>query len=150
MDMKKIDMDLIDKIRQTLDVLLEFYTLFFAKIIGVDFDYWVGDFREEDSAANRASQPVDVAQYGDYFFNLADIRTVVDNYKYLLKRYGSREAVAQEVCDWHDHVVKCMGNKKAYINLFNWLLGAPSDIDDNNDVAADGRVNDENKEIPDE
>ena len=123
--MKKIDIDLIDKIRQTLDVLLEFYTLFFAKIIGVDFDYWVGDSREEDSAAKRASQPVDVAQYGDYFFNLADIRAVVDNYKYLLKRYGSREAVAQEVCDWHDYAVERMGNLKSYINLFHWLLGAP-------------------------
>ena len=150
MDMKKIDMDLIDKIRQTLDVLLEFYTLFFAKIIGVDFDYWVGDKREEDKQADRPTQPVDVAQFGDYFFNLADIRTVVDNYKYWLKRYGTREAVAQEVRDWHDYVVERMGNKKSYINLFNWLLGAPSDIDDNNDVDVDGRVSDENKEIPDE
>ena len=148
--MKKIDMDLIDKIRQTLDVLLEFYTLFFAKIIGVDFDYWVGDKREEDKQADRPTQPVDVAQFGDYFFNLADIRTVVDNYKYWLKRYGTREAVAQEVRDWHDYVVERMGNKKSYINLFNWLLGAPSDIDDNNDVDVDGRVSDENKEIPDE
>ena len=148
--MKKIDIELIDKIRQTLDVLLEFYTLFFAKIIGVDFDYWVGDFREEDSAAKRASQPVDIAQYGDYFFNLADIRTVVDNYKYWLKRYGTREAVAQEVCDWHDYVVERMGNKKSYINLLHWLRGASGDIDDNNDVDVDGRVSDENKEIPDE
>lgn len=150
MDMKKIDIELTDKVRMTFDVLLELYILLFAKIIDVDFDYWVGDMREEDIAANRSHLTVDVAQFGDYFFNFADIRTVVDNYKYWLKRYGTREAVAQEVCDWHDYAVERMGNKKSYINLFNWLLGAPSDIDDNNDVAADGRVSDENKEIPDE
>lgn len=148
--MKENIIDIIEKFGETFDILLDFYTDRFSHIIGVDFDYWVGDMREEDRAAKRASQPVDVAQFGDYFFNLADIRTVVDNYKYWLKRYGTREAVAQEVRDWHDYVVERMGNKKSYINLFHWLLGAPSDIDDNNDVVADGRVSDENKEIPDE
>ena len=148
--MKESLVEIIEMFKDSFYKSLDFYTARFSHIIGVDFDYWVGDFREEDSAAKRASQPVDVAQYGDYFFNLVDIRTVVDNYKYLLKRYGSREAVAQEVRDWHDYAVERMGNKKAYINLFNWLLGAPSDIDDKTNVAADGRVSDENKEIPDE
>ena len=142
--------EIIEMFKDSFDKSLDFYTARFSHIIGVDFDYWVGDSREEDSAAKRASQPVDVAQYGDYFFNLVDIRTVVDNYKYWLKRYGTREAVAQEVRDWHDYVVERMGNKKSYINLFHWLLGAPSDIDDKTNVSVDGRVSDENKEIPDE
>ena len=148
--MKENIIDIIEKFGETFDILLDFYTDRFAHIIGVDFDYWVGDMREEDKQADRPTQPVDIAQFGDYFFNLADIRTVVDNYKYWLKRYGTREAVAQEVCDWHDYVVERMGNKKSYINLFHWLLGASCDIDDNNDVDVDGRVSDENKEIPDE
>ena len=148
--MKENIIDIIEKFGETFDILLDFYTDRFAHIIGVDFDYWVGDMREEDKQADRPTQPVDIAQFGDYFFNLADIRTVVDNYKYWLKRYGTREAVAQEVRDWHDYVVERMGNKKSYINLFNWLLGAPSDIDDNNNVAVDGRVSDDNKDIPDE
>ena len=148
--MKESLVEIIEMVKDSFEKSLDFYTARFSHIIGVDFDYWVGDMREEDKQADRPTQPVDIAQFGDYFFNLADIRTVVDNYKYWLKRYGTREAVAQEVCDWHDYVVERMGNKKSYINLFHWLLGAPSDIDDNNDVAADGRVNDENKEIPDE
>lgn len=148
--MKESLVEIIEMFKDSFDKSLDFYTARFSHIIGVDFDYWVGDFREEDKQADRPTQPVDVANFGDYYFSLADIRTVVDNYKYLLKRYGSREAIAQEVCDWHDYVLKCMGNKKAYINLFNWLLGAPSDIDDKTNVAADGRVSDENKEIPDE
>ena len=148
--MKESLVEIIEMFKDSFDKSLDFYTARFSHIIGVDFDYWVGDFREEDKQADRPTQPVDVANFGDYYFSLVDIRTVVDNYKYLLNRYGSREAVAQEVRDWHDYVVERMGNKKSYINLFHWLLGAPSDIDNNNDVAADGRVSDENKEIPDE
>lgn len=148
--MKESLVEIIEMFKDSFDKSLDFYIVVFSHIIGVDFDYWVGDMREEDKQADRPSQSVDVAQFGEYFFNLVDIRTVVDNYKYWLKRYGTREAVAQEVRDWHDYVVERMGNKKSYINLFHWLLGAPSDIDDNNDVVADGRVSDENKEIPDE
>ena len=148
--MKESLVEIIEMFKDSFDKSLDFYTARFSHIIGVDFDYWVGDFREEDKQADRPTQPVDVADFGDYYFSLVDIRTVVDNYNYWLKRYGTREAVAQEVRDWHDYVVERMGNKKAYINLFNWLLGAPSDINDNNSVAVDGRVSDENKEIPDE
>lgn len=148
--MKESLVEIIEMFKDSFDKSLDFYTARFSHIIGVDFDYWVGDMREEDKQADRPSQSVDVAQFGEYFFNLVDIRTVVDNYKYWLKRYGTREAVGQEVRDWHDYVVERMGNKKSYINLFHWLLGAPSDIDDNNNVAVDGRVSDENKEIPDE
>ena len=148
--MKESLVEIIEMFKDSFDKSLDFYIARFSHIIGVDFDYWVGDMREEDKQADRPSQSVDVAQFGEYFFNLVDIRTVVDNYKYWLKRYGTREAVAQEVCDWHDYVVERMGNKKSYINLFHWLLGAPSDINDNNNFAVDGRVSDENKEIPDE
>ena len=137
---------LIEKFRGSFDILLDFYVKRFSYIIDVDFDYWVGDMREEDKAADRPTQPVDVAQFGDYFFNLSDIRTVVDNYKYWLNRHGSRKAVGQEVCDWHDYVLERMGGNKIYLNLFNWLNGAPRDIDDNDKDAAHGRPTDENKE----
>lgn len=148
--MKESLVEIIEMFKDSFDKSLDFYTARFSHIIGVDFDYWVCDKREEDKQADRPTQPVDIANFGDYYFSLADIRTVVDNYKYWLKRYSTCKAVGQEVRDWHDYAVERMGNKKSYIKLFNWLLGAPSDIDDNNDVAADGRVSDENKEIPDE
>ena len=133
--MKENIIDIIDKFGETFEILLDFYTSRFSHIIGVDFDYWVGDMREEDKQADRPSQSVDVAQFGDYFFNLSDIRTVVDNYKYWLQRYGTREDVGEEVCDWHDYVVERMSEKKNYINLFNWLNGAPRDIDENKEGA---------------
>lgn len=133
--MEEIVIDMIEKFGETFNILLDFYTNRFSRIIGLDFEFWVGDMREEDRAADRPSQSVDVAQFGDYFFNLSDIRTVVDNYKYWLQRYGTREAVGQEVCDWQDYVVERMSEKKNYINLFNWLNGAPRDIDENKEGA---------------
>ena len=137
--MEKIVIDMIEMFGETFNILLDFYTDRFSRIIGIDFEFWVGDMREEDRAADRPTQPVDVAQFGDYFFNLSDIRTVVDNYKYWLNRYGLREAVGEEVCDWHDYVLERMGKGKGYINLFHWLNGAPRDIDDNDKDAAHGR-----------
>ena len=133
--MEEIVIDMIEKFGETFNILLDFYTDRFSKFIGVDFEFWVGDMRDEDKQADRPSQSVDVAQFGDYFFNLSDIRTVVDNYKYWLNRYGSREAVGQEVRDWHDYVVERMSEKKNYINLFNWLNGAPRDIDEKEEGA---------------
>ena len=133
--MKENLIDIIEKFGETFDMLLGFYTDRFSHIIGVDFEFWVGDMREEDKQADRPSQSVDVAQFGDYFFNLSDIRTVVDNYKYWLQRYGTREDVGEEVCDWHDYVVERMSEKKNYINLFNWLNGAPRDIDEKEEGA---------------
>ena len=144
--MKENIIDIIEKFGDTFNIFLDFYTARFAHIIGVDFDYWVGDMREEDKQADRPSQSVDVAQFGEYFFNFVDIRTVVDNYRYWLQRYGTREAVGEEVCDWHDYVLERMGRNKIYLTLFNWLNGAPRDIDDNDKDAAHGRPTEENKE----
>ena len=125
---------MIEMFGETFNILLDFYTDRFSRIIGIDFEFWVGDMREEDRAADRPTQPVDVAQFGDYFFNLSDIRTVVDNYKYWLQRYGTREAVGQEVCDWHDYAVEHLGKGEGYINLFHWLNGAPRDVFEGSNV----------------
>ena len=133
--MKEPSIDIIDKSKWAFEIILDFYVYSFSEIISVDFEYWVGDMREEDKQADRPSQTVDVAQFGDYFFNLADIRTVVDNYKYWRERYGTREAVGQEVRVWCDYAVERLSNKKNHINLFNWLNGCPRDIDENKESA---------------
>ena len=133
--MKEPSIDLIDKSKWAFEIVLDFYVYSFSEIIGVDFDYWVGDMREEDKQADRPSQTVDVAQFGDYFFNLADIRTVVDNYKYWRERYGTREAVGEEVRYWNDYAVERLSKKKNHINLFNWLNGCPRDVDINEESA---------------
>lgn len=119
--------------------LIDKYASVFEIIIGVEFDYWVGDMRKEDEKAERSTQPVDVAQYGDYFFNLYDIRVVLDNLEHWIKRFGTLSSLAQEIIDWHDYAVHRKDQGKTYINLFNWLNGCPRDIDER-EGAADERA----------
>ena len=144
--MKENLIEIIELVRDSFDKFLDFYIARFSHIIGVDFDYWVGDMREEDKAAGRPSQSVDVAQFGEYFFNLVDIRTVVDNYRYWLQRYGTREAVGQEGRDWHDYAVEHLGKGEGYINLFHWLNGAPRDVFEGSNVAGHKLPTDEKEE----
>ena len=126
--------------------IIDSYASIFAQIIGVDFDHWVGDSREEDQQAGRPSYPVDAAIFGDYVFTYLNIRTVVDNYRFWLEHYGTREAVRQEVIGWHEYVVKQINESKLFMTLFNWLNGEPRNIYDNSVVADPGRAADENEE----
>lgn len=126
--------------------LIDKYASVFEIIIGVEFDYWVGDMRKEDQKAERPTQPVDVAQYGDYFFNLYDIRVVLDNFEHWIKRFGNLISLAQEIIDWHDYAVHRKGLGKTYINLFNWLNGCPRDIDEREGGADERATNEEGGE----
>ena len=126
--------------------IIDSYASIFAQIIGVDFDHWVGDSREEDQQVGRPSYPVDAAIFGDYVFTYLNIRTVVDNYRYWLERYGTREAVRQEVIGWHGYVVKQINESKLFLTLFNWLNGEPRNVYDNSVVADSERPADENEE----
>ena len=126
--------------------IIDSYASIFAQIIGVAFDHWLGDLREEDQQADRPSYPVDAAIFGDYVFSYWNIRAVVDNYIYWLERYGTREAVRQEVIGWHEYVDKQINESKLFMTLFNWLNGEPRNIYDNSVVADPGRPADENEE----
>ena len=126
--------------------IIDSYASIFARIIGVGFDHWLGDSREEDQQADRPSYPVDAAIFGDYVFSYLNIRAVVDNYIYWLERYGTREAVRQEVIGWHEYVDKQINESKLFMTLFNWLNGEPRNIYDNSVVADPGRPADENEE----
>ena len=126
--------------------IIDSYVSIFAQIIGVGFDHWLGDSREEDQQACRPSYPVDSAIFGDYVFTYLNIRTVVDNYTYWLERYGTREAVRQEVIGWHEYVDKQINESKLFLTLFNWLNGEPRNVCDNSVVADPGRPADENEE----
>ena len=95
----------------------------FALYMKMDFDHFVGDTYEEDENAHRPTMPVETACFGDYYFNIQDIRTVVENINYWYERYGSFGAVRWEVIDWYDHTTDPKTKNK--INLFHWLSGCP-------------------------
>lgn len=65
------------------------YARLFGQIIESELEFFVGD------------DPTDVACFGDcFFFSLSEMRDVVDNIDTYVARYGSREAVGQEIRDW--------------------------------------------------
>lgn len=104
------------------------YARQFGKIIGMELEHFVGD------------DPMGFACFGDsYFFNLGDMAVVVDNIEAYAKRYGSREAVGQEVLDWVDWwldgrhgdalteriVSRVTRQLRPNISLEKWLDGHP-------------------------
>lgn len=102
----------------------------FEKVIGINSEFFVGDTVEEDLKAGRPTMPVDTCLFGEnYFFTLNDMRTVVENLPIWCSRYGSLEAIGQEVKDWHDYSVNQCAMGKTYINLFSWLCGCPKDAE---------------------
>ena len=104
--------------RGRLDLLVRH----FSEVMKMDFDFYVGDTYEEDSNAHRPSLPIDTACFGDYYFDIFDIQTVVENLNYWYERYGSIEAIRQEVIDWYDYVYD---PETKDVNLFHWLSGCP-------------------------
>lgn len=105
------------------------YARQFGKILGTDPEYWVGDDPE-------------ICCFGDcWFFTLDEMRAVVDGIDKYVTRYGSREAVGQEIRDWEEwwledmhigdvmEVVMPRATKqlRPNISLQAWLDGCPRD-----------------------
>lgn len=97
----------------------------FENIIEVDFDGFVGETFHEDNKANRPTDMVDVAMFGDYYFNFSDVLTVIVNLHYWLERYGTVEALRCEIIDWYDYVTNRYTIGKNTLSLFAWLSGCP-------------------------
>lgn len=90
--------------------------------------YWIGSNRDEGT--------VDVCAFGDtLFLTLDELQTIIDDLDRWTARYGSREAVGQEVQDWNDWVLehmpdpteaahqRAMHTLRPAINLRSWLAG---------------------------
>lgn len=78
---KKLSLDLLGVAKE--------YARIFGDIIGSELEFFVGD------------DPTNMACFGDFFFfSLSEMRDVVDNIDAYKARYGSKEAVGQEIRDW--------------------------------------------------
>lgn len=104
------------------------YARQFGDIIGQEVEYCVD------------SQPSGLWCYGDsYYFSLEDIQMVVDHIDKFVSRYGSREAVGQEIKDWVEWwlddltgetidelvMARVTHQLRPNINLEAWLAGCP-------------------------
>ena len=102
------------------------YARQFGEIIQMEPEHWVGDCP-------------DMCCFGDcYFFTLEEIRQVVDDIDKYTKRYGSTEAVGEEIRDWVEWWLDgcdpdrmCRVEQRVTreihpnINLKSWLDGCP-------------------------
>ena len=103
--------------------LIDSYAKQFGKIMDMQLEFFVGDFRDfEEKSRRNPHIPLDIAYFGDCCFDLTDIRVVVDNFPHWLSRYKSREEVRDQVINWYDYACNNYG-KDNYINLYSWLLG---------------------------
>lgn len=79
------------ELREEMLAVAKEYARQFGEIIDMELEHFVGD------------DPTDMACFGDcYFFSLTEMRACVDHIEAYTKRYGSREAVGQEIRDWVD------------------------------------------------
>lgn len=117
---KKLSLDLLGVAKE--------YARIFGDIVGSELEFFVGD------------DPTDMACFGDcFFFSLSEMRDVVDNIDAYQSRYGSREAVGQEIRDWvywwadadcSDVIMESIEPRVTHqlrpnISLKAWLDGSP-------------------------
>lgn len=119
------------KLNEQMWAVAREYARLFGEIIGLEPEYCVADV------------PTDMWSFGDcLFFSLDEMRVVVDDIDKYIDRYGSREAVGQEIRDWVDWWLNDGMNEynnyeyvqsrvthqlRVNISLKAWLDGCPRD-----------------------
>ena len=116
------------KLREQLWAVAKEYARQFGEIIGQEPDFWIGD------------DPF-ICSMGDYVFTLDDMKVVIDRIDEYVKRYGSKDAVGQEVIDWIEWwledcqravtgervLARITHQLRPNISLASWLDGCPRD-----------------------
>lgn len=118
----------MEKMKENLRAIAKEYARQFGQVIGMELEFFVAD------------NPIGIASFGDcYFFNLNEMAHVVDNLDKYVRRYGSKEAVGNEVIDWMEWwladssqaaSLELMRSRVTHqlrpnINLSSWLDGCP-------------------------
>ena len=119
----------MESLNEQLWAVAKEYARQFGEIIGMEPEFCVGDC------------PSDMWCFGDtMFFSLEEMQQVVDDIAKYTRRYGSADAVGEEIRDWvnwwldarHDEVAmrervlpRVTGQLRVNINLKAWLDGCP-------------------------
>lgn len=125
------------KLNERLWVVAQEYTQQVADLLDRQEWHWIG-------TNDDGMRPISVCDFdGVEFFTLEDMQVIIDRLDEWVARYGSRDAVAQEVREWQDWwlddksmddhpLVELMDNRlerytRTYpaINLEQWLMGCP-------------------------
>ena len=83
--------------------------------------HWVG-------TDDKGNGTFTICDFGDTtFLTLDQMQTIIDRLPEWEKRYGSRRAVAEEVCEWLEWSLEEQNLTDGHprINLEHWLMGCP-------------------------
>jgi len=102
------------------------YTRQLAELLECDYHdcHWIGT---DDEGRGTFT----VCDFGDTtILTLDEMQTIIDRLPEWEKRYGSRQAVAEEVREWMDWSLEeqHLTNGHPRINLEHWLMGCPREM----------------------
>lgn len=134
-------------LKEQLWPIVKEYTRQIVELMETSEAHWIG-------TNDNGDQPATVLDLdGVYFLNFEEVQIIIDNLDKWVKRYGSREAVAQEVRDWQDWWLGDLNKKNTghdvlevwenrhdryvnmhpRINLMEWMMGKPREQREHND-----------------
>lgn len=129
----------MEKLNEKLWIIVKEYTMQTAKLLECSEWHWIGT--DDDGL-----HPISICDFdGAFFLSLEDMQIIIDRMPEWLKKYGSKEAVAQEIVDWFDWWLSDPDNLESShplieiyesrlhralrthpdINLEHWLMGCP-------------------------
>lgn len=136
-------------LKEKLWPIVKEYTRQIVELMEASEAHWIGT----DDNGDHPATVLDLG--GCDFFSFDEVQVIIDNLDKWVARYGSREAVAQEIRDWQDwwlgendtkpscaalDVMEVWENRRdryvnlrPRINLEHWLLGCPREKRDPND-----------------
>lgn len=118
----------MDKLQERLMSIAKEIARQFGEILGIEPEFWVAD------------SPA-LCCFGDtLFFTLEEMRVVLEKLPKYVKRYGSKEAVGEEINAWTEWWLESCPSALEYararvthqlrpnINLESWLDGCPREV----------------------
>lgn len=137
----------MEKLNQKLWSIVKEYTMQVAELMDCSEWHWIGT--DDDGV-----RPASICDFDStIFLTLEDMQVVIDRLDEWVKRYGSKDAVANEVREWFDwwlddtkrvdpnplvevyeNRLNCYQRTIPRINLQNWLAGCPRECDVENSI----------------
>ena len=114
----------METLKEKLRLIAGIYASMVADILDRRIEFWVAESISMSSCC-----------FGDILFlNLDEMQVIVDHMDKWVKKYGSREKVAETVIEWSYWTVEddwdethCMWRNHPRINLWSWLNGLRPD-----------------------
>jgi len=127
-------------LKEQLWPVVKEYTRQVVELMEASEWHWIGT----DDDGNGEYEMLDLDEC--WFLSFGNVQLIVDRMDEWVKRYGSKEAVAQEIRDWFDWwlereettgetLLELWENRRQrglrtypWINLEHWLMGCPRDV----------------------